>query len=232
MEGEEHLQQSPQHQAPQQQQAVAAAVEEHRIARGLLLGRYQSDEFWPVALDFFARLKRTGVASGRQLLSPLLDLLWSAGRRGTASRLYDTVVGLGIFPEATFCSTTLHSLDVHRMSQGAAVLFLYRWLLELQESAVLEPEQLPPLFSIVTRWGDETPARDGDTPPVAKAIAAAIQSLELPFTPAPWNSGQWVADRATLLPWLEGVGETQCLSLVDSPLPQEVFNKRSAVAAD
>ncbi|CAI7786290.1 unnamed protein product, partial [Closterium sp. NIES-53] len=31
--------------------------EEHRVVRGLLVGRYESEEFWPIAEDFFGRLK-------------------------------------------------------------------------------------------------------------------------------------------------------------------------------
>ncbi|CAI5521602.1 unnamed protein product [Closterium sp. Naga37s-1] len=127
--------------------------EEHRVVRGLLVGRYESEEFWPIAEDFFGRLKREGVAVNRVFLNALMDALWWAGRRATALKLHAPATSLAVFPEASYRSPTLWSLDVHRMSQGAACVFLHHWLSQVHETAVLEPAELPPLFSIVTRSG-------------------------------------------------------------------------------
>ncbi|CAI5958976.1 unnamed protein product [Closterium sp. NIES-65] len=66
--------------------------EEHRVVRGLLVGRYESEEFWPIAEDFFGRLKREGVEVNRVFLNALMDALWWAGRRATALKLDSTVL--------------------------------------------------------------------------------------------------------------------------------------------
>ncbi|CAI5469683.1 unnamed protein product [Closterium sp. Yama58-4] len=145
--------------------------EEHRVVRGLLVGRYESEEFWPIAEDFFGRLKREGVAVNRVFLNALMDALWWAGRRASALKLHAPATSLVVFPEASYRSPTLWSLDVHRMSQGAACVFLHHWLSQVHETAVLEPAELPPLFSIVTRWGDESPNKDeAEAAPVNKAM--------------------------------------------------------------
>ncbi|CAI5954678.1 unnamed protein product, partial [Closterium sp. NIES-64] len=180
--------------------------EEHRVVRGLLVGRYESEEFWPIAEDFFGRLKREGVevnrvflnalmdalcfstqregvavnrvflnalmdalwegvavnrvflnalmdalwwagrratalklhapvkdasvplcvslhsppaqregvAVNRVFLNALMDALWWAGRRATALKLHAPATSLAVFPEASYRSPTLWSLDVHR----------------------------------------------------------------------------------------------------------------------
>ncbi|CAI7868901.1 unnamed protein product [Closterium sp. NIES-54] len=191
--------------------------EEHRVVRGLLVGRYESEEFWPIAEDFFGRLKREGVAVNRVFLNALMDALWWAGRRATALKLHAPATSLAVFPEASYRSPTLWSLDVHRMSQGAACVFLHHWLLQVHETAVLEPAELPPLFSIVTRWGDESPNKDeADAAPVNKAMVQAVQSLQLPFAPAPWNRGRLVANREALVTWLlaDGNADLLCTGLL------------------
>ncbi|CAI5497913.1 unnamed protein product [Closterium sp. Naga37s-1] len=154
--------------------------EEHRVVRGLLVGRYESEEFWPIAADFFGRLKREGVAVNRVFLNALMDALWWAGRRATALKLHAPATSLAVFPEASYRSPTLWSLDVHRMSQGAACVFLHHWLSQVHETAVLEPAELPPLFSIVTRWGDESPNKDeADAAPVNKAMLVSETTIKL-----------------------------------------------------
>jgi len=148
----------------------------------------------------------------------LLEALWCLGQRQRACRVFAEARQRGVFAEAFSHSDLMWSIDVHRMSVGAAMTTLIVWLLDL-EAEIKKEKSFPPLLSIVTKWGDKDPSRDLKSLPVARAMLGSLTDLGAPFDFAQWNEGRIVTWAPALENWLAtGVQLEKHFPVTNEPL--------------
>lgn len=172
----------------------------HVLVAGLMNGNFDEASNWSgVIQPAFDSIKVDGIEENTMFLNTLLDALWWAGQRSRAFRVLEEGRRRGVFPELSNKSSTLWSLDVHRMSVGAALTSVVSWLQELQVVAKTS-EDLPKLFSVVTRRTGESQEAESA---VAKLVFTTFEGLSAPFKFAPWNQGCIISFKELLIPWLQ-----------------------------
>ncbi|KAH7277227.1 hypothetical protein KP509_39G041000 [Ceratopteris richardii] len=121
------------------------------LVAGLIQGNFDEPSNWnDIIQPAFDDIKVYGLESNTSFFNSLLEALWWAGQRSRAVRVLKEARRRGVFPESFCKSSRLWSIDVHRMSVGAALTALISWLEDLQTSAS-GPEDLPNIFTIITR---------------------------------------------------------------------------------
>ncbi|BFI40622.1 protein MpPPR_65 [Marchantia polymorpha subsp. ruderalis] len=195
----------------------------HSMVAGLMTGEYDTDSNWDLVEHVLDNLKIEGVGHNLEFYNGLLEALWFFGQRKRAARLLQEGRKRGVFVEAFRKTRMMWAVDVHRMSTGAALTTLIMWLLDMQE-ATMCGEELPPLVSIVTKWGALDENKDLKDVPIAKAVHSVLQTLGAPFGFAPWNLGRIVSRGQILQRWLQDSSFPDFLALDNTRLPLFVPN--------
>ncbi|KAI5070376.1 hypothetical protein GOP47_0014719 [Adiantum capillus-veneris] len=171
----------------------------HVLVAGLINGNFDEASNWSgIVQPAFDSIKVNGIEDNTMFFNSLLDALWWAGQRSRATRVLVEGRRRGVFPESLSKSSTLWSLDVHRMSVGAALTSVLSWLQELQAVAK-KPEDVPKLFSITTRRTGESQEAEAA---VSKLVFTTLEGISVPFKFAPWNQGRIISFKQLLIPWL------------------------------
>eukprot|EP00850_Spirogloea_muscicola_P018764 SM000175S03311 [mRNA] locus=s175:257026:269190:+ [translate_table: standard] len=198
----------------------ARSTESHRILRGLLLGEFDDRNAWQQVEFFLDQVKMEGIADALVVYDAFLEALWYFGQKRRATRFHSAAQARGISPIAIRRSRLMWSIDVHRTSAGAALTVLLSWLADVQ-AAVELGEELPRLFGIITKWGEQGPSKSEiQHIPVRKAVLSLLAALDAPFQMAPWNLGRIVSQRPPLAEWIASGGAI--LAIEDEPLPELV----------
>jgi len=192
------------------------------LVAGILKGDVDQGSNWQMVEFTFDNLRRDGVGSNLHFYNALLEALWCLGQRERAARILAEGRRRGVLLEALSHTRMMWAIDVHRMSTGAALTTLLVWLADLK-TAVSLGEELPPLLSIVTKWGEIDPKKDSRTLPIAKAVHSALSAIGSPFEFAPWNTGRIISGAHALQEWLPQASFPDSLSLSNAPLPPLLF---------
>lgn len=187
------------------------------VVGGIFKGEMDEGTNWQRVEYALDGLKVDGVGSNLKFYNALLEALWCLGQRQRACRVFAEARQRGVFAEAFSRSDLMWSIDVHRMSVGAAMTTLIVWLLDL-EAEIKKETSFPPLLSIVTKWGDKDPSRDLKSLPVARAVLGSLTDLGAPFDFAKWNEGRIVTWAPALQNWLPGVQLEKHFPLTNEPL--------------
>ncbi|CAM6120304.1 unnamed protein product [Calypogeia fissa] len=190
----------------------------HQLVAGIISGEYDTTSNWEVVEHVLDNLKVEGVGHNLEFYNAFLEALWYFGQKERAARTLEEARKRGVFMEAFRKSGNLWAVDVHRMSTGAALTTLIMWLSDMSKS-MSNGEELPPIVSIVTKWGVSDEGSDLKEVPIAKAVSSVLQSLRAPFAFAPWNEGRIVSRAVVLQPWLSNTSIPDSLSLVNVALP-------------
>eukprot|EP00850_Spirogloea_muscicola_P003855 SM000016S01843 [mRNA] locus=s16:152197:163345:- [translate_table: standard] len=198
----------------------ARSTESHRILKGLLLGEFDDRNAWQQVEFFLDQVKMEGIADALVVYDAFLEALWYFGQKRRAAQFHLAAQARGISPITIRRSRLMWSIDVHRTSAGAALTVLLSWLADVQ-AAVELGEELPRLFGIITKWGEQGPSKSEiQHIPVRKAVLSLLAALDAPFQMAPWNLGRIVSQGPPLAEWIASGGAV--LAIEDEPLPELV----------
>lgn len=174
----------------------------HVLVAGLIQGNFDEISNWnDIVQPAFDSIKVDGIESNMLFYNALLEVLWWSGQRSRAARVLGEGKKRGMFPESFSRTSSLWSVDVHRMSVGAALTTVVSWFEEMQVVAKVE-EDLPKLFSIVTRRIEENEVEEAEAP-VSKLVFVTLEGMGAPFKFAPWNQGRIISFKDLLMPWLQ-----------------------------
>eukprot|EP00250_Pteridium_aquilinum_P015129 c22399_g1_i1 orf=446-3445(-) len=183
----------------------------HVLVAGLIQGNFDEISNWSdIVQPAFDLIKVDGIESNMMFYNALLEVLWWSGQRSRAARVLGEGRRRGVFPESFSRTSTLWSIDVHRMSVGAGLTTVVSWLEEMQVVAKMA-EDLPKLFSVVTRRTKENEEEEAEAP-VSKLVFTTLEGMGAPFKFAPWNQGRLVSFKDLLVPWL-----------LNGSIPEEYF---------
>lgn len=189
----------------------------HVLVAGLIQGNFDETSNWcEIVEPAFDMIKVNGIESNMMFYNALLEVLWWSGQRSRAGRVLQDGRKRGVFPEAFNKTPTMWSIDVHRMSVGAALTTVVVWLEEMQVEAKVA-EEMPKLFSIITRRTEENEEEEPEAP-VSKLVYATLEGMAAPFKFAPWNQGRILSFKGLLIPWLQEESIPEDF-FIDVPLP-------------
>eukprot|EP00252_Welwitschia_mirabilis_P004017 TRINITY_DN1415_c0_g1_i1.p1 TRINITY_DN1415_c0_g1~~TRINITY_DN1415_c0_g1_i1.p1 ORF type:complete len:950 (+),score=168.14 TRINITY_DN1415_c0_g1_i1:298-3147(+) len=189
----------------------------HLAVASLLLGD-PTESDWQCAINMLERLKTEGVDMEMTFYNALLDALWWLGQKATATRVLQETRIRCIFPEAFRRTNLIWSVDLHRMSIGAALTAVSTWLLDMHRS-VMDTGNLSKLSSIVVVRGKAEQRPQAKHYPISKAVHQFLKDFDSPFRYAEWNNGRIVCQQTQLKRWLSTEFQPESTSLRNSPLP-------------
>lgn len=190
----------------------------HRVIGIMIKGDYDDLPNWQMVDYVFDNLKSQGTGIGMTFYNVLLDTLWWFGQKARAAKVLEEARKRGVFLEAFRQTKLVWSLDVHRMSVGAALTSLSIWLIDIRR-LVLDGEDIPQLVSIVTVQGELAQKNDAKVFPIAKAVHSFLKDLAAPFSYAAWNNGRIIGNQLQLKRWLSKSYLDQAIALENSLLP-------------
>jgi len=190
----------------------------HRVIGTMIKGDYDDLPNWQMVDYVFDNLKSQGAGIGMAFYNVLLDTLWWFGQKERAAKVLEEARKRGVFLEAFRQTKLVWSVDVHRMSVGAALTSLSVWLIDIRR-LVLDGEDIPQLASIVTLQGELEQRKDARGFPIAKAVYSFLKDLAAPFSYAAWNKGRILCHPVQLKRWLSKSYLDEAIGLVNSLLP-------------
>ncbi|ESW27367.1 hypothetical protein PHAVU_003G195800 [Phaseolus vulgaris] len=198
----------------------------HQVIGQMIKGDFDDESNWQIVEYIFDKLTSEGCGLGMRFYNALLEALWWMFQRERAARVLNEASKRGLFPELFRKSKLVWSVDVHRMSEGAALTALSVWLNNMQEMFMIS-EDLPVLASVVVVRGEMEKTIDAQDFPIAKAAMSFLQD-NVPsssFTFPEWNKGRIVCQQSQLRQILSGTESSssrkkmgKLISLSNSPL--------------
>lgn len=128
----------------------------------------------------------------------LTDLCFNLNLMERASELLQLGIALQIYPNVQSRSTSLWSLHLKGLSQGAALIALHFWFNNLSK-AVESGEELPPSLGINTGHGKHRYSDQG----LATVCESHLEELKAPFHKAPFKVGWFMTTSIAAKSWLE-----------------------------
>ncbi|KOM33217.1 hypothetical protein LR48_Vigan01g277300 [Vigna angularis] len=198
----------------------------HQVIGQMIKGDFDDESNWQIVEYVFDKLSSEGCGLGVRFYNALLEALWWMFQRERAARVLDEASKRGLFPELFRKSKLVWSVDVHRMSEGAALTALSVWLNNIQEM-FLNSEHLPVIATVVVVRGEMEKTTDAQDFPIAKAAMSFLQD-NIPsssFTFPEWNRGRIVCQQSQLRQILTGTESSsskkkmdKLISLSNTPL--------------
>ncbi|XP_078171721.1 plastid transcriptionally active 2 isoform X1 [Carex rostrata] len=170
----------------------------HNIIACMINGEYDSGSNWQMVEYVFDKCGLGGCDYGLRFYNALLDALWWLNQRARAARVLTEARKRGLYPELFRQSKLVWSVDVHRMSIGAALTAVSAWLNDIHDR--LKTEKHPPqLASVVVARGvmEESNATKVLSLPKA-AYTYLKESISSSFEFPVWNKGRIVCQRSQL----------------------------------
>ncbi|KAH9329592.1 hypothetical protein KI387_001700 [Taxus chinensis] len=188
-----------------------------RVIGTMIKGEYDDQENWQMVEHVFDTLKLEGVGVGMMFYNAVLDALWWLGQKARAAKVLEEARKRGVFPEAFRKTKLVSSVDVHRMSIGAALTSLSLWLIDTQRLA-LDGQDISQLASIVTIRGELEQDRNAKEFAIAKAVYSFLKDIKAPFSYVAWSKGRLVCYKSQLQRWILKSSVNDSVALVNSLL--------------
>jgi pentatricopeptide repeat domain-containing protein 1 len=185
----------------------AARVKPNVYTFSALICAFANGAQWQPAMEVFAEMKAAGVQPNVKTYEPLLSVLWKAGQRRSAIDLYLVASNAGVYPLQA--ERTLHEIDLHETSAGAAQAATTLWLRAIASAS---PATLPATFSVVTGQGNHSA---GESEVKDAVVAFLLEELGGPFQAPSDNPGCLKAERDAVVEWLGALGDVDARVYAD-----------------
>ncbi|GBG80838.1 hypothetical protein CBR_g31394 [Chara braunii] len=178
---------------------------------------------WKRAEKMFSIVRGHSVMAKRSFFNALIDVLWFFKLRGRAKRVLAAAREIGAYPEdCCVFGDDVWTLDLHKLSIGAALTLLMTWMAELQ-LALEWGAEVPNTVRVITGWGRHS--RSGESA-VKVAVEECVSELGLPFRVIRGNEGSFLASGKALHKWLLSDKAASALILQDEEIamPRKGYN--------
>ncbi|GLJ15964.1 hypothetical protein SUGI_0264000 [Cryptomeria japonica] len=160
-----------------------------RVFGAMIKGDYDDDSNWQVVEYLFDTLKTEGLGVAMVFYNAVLDALWWLGQKARAAKVLEEARKRRVFTEVFRKTKLVSSVDVHRMSVGAALTSVSIWLTDTHRLAT-NRENISQLASIITVRGELEQNKGAKQFPVAKAVFSFLQDIKAPFSYVAWSKGR------------------------------------------
>jgi pentatricopeptide repeat domain-containing protein 1 len=180
------------------QQMQAAGVEPNEYTYNSVIRAYTKGEQWQKAEEVFVKMQSAGLTPNKYTYNSLLSVLWECGQRARAIELFMEASEARVYPQG---DRKRGQIDLHGLSQGAALASLSLWLDAVAASG---GDGLPKMLNVVTGWGEGSRVTGESV--VKDAVIAFLADLGSPFEVPSDNPGCLEAGRTEVGEWLDSVG--------------------------